>query len=131
MARQGKGTGSADFQAALASSYWREDAALVVLQVWASSGESLASFAEAHGLHGLRLERWRRRLMPERSPEPVAAVFFPVEIVDSGRLEQGAEAAAEVWHVEVNGHLRIRVPCAGGRRLLVETLEAVREAWPC
>lgn len=129
MARQSKGIGGAGFEAALASSYWREDAARAVLGVWASSGESLPAFAGAYGLHPLRLERWRRRLMPERDAEPV--VFFPVEVVDAGEADHAAAGAGDAWHVELGDHLRIRVPCAGGPRMLADALKAVREVWPC
>jgi hypothetical protein len=119
-----KTRGGSRLARAVKSRYWRERDARVVLDAWLASGTSLGAFASEHGLHLGRLERWRRRLHPERQAE-VAPVFFPVEVVDAAVDQVGA------WRIVLGRDVRLEVPCAGGAPLLAETLTAIRDAWPC
>lgn len=119
-----KTRGGSPLAQAMESRYWREADARVVLDAWLASGASLDAFAAGHGLHLWRLERWRRRLHPDRQAE-VAPVFFPVEVVEASPDQAGA------WRFTLGRDVRLEVPCAGGARLLAETLTAIREAWTC
>ena len=134
MTRRSETLMSEGFQAALASRYWHEADARAVLDAWTASGVSLAAFAEYYGLQLARLDRWARRFncgARLESLAPSAMAFF--EVVDPTTAPRTNEVAGSdlAWHIELDQHLRIRVPCAGGAGLLAETLRAVREVLSC
>jgi transposase-like protein len=81
---------------------WREEDAATVLAALDASGQSVAEFAERHGLDMQRLHFWRRRLCTARRPSKGRAPRF-VEVLprSSGHVEvvlrSGRTLRAAVW----------------------------------
>jgi len=103
------------------SRYWRAADAEQVVAAWRRSGESVAAFARQHGVHAVRLLRWRARLKAETQP-----TFHPVRVVDRKR----SAARSKRLTLELPGGRRIRVPedfDAGHLERLVRTIES----WGC
>lgn len=111
-----------ELTAALASRYWSEEEAEVVLRAQQASGLSEGEFSRRHGLGSRRLERWRRRLRESaQAPTmgrvgPLGVDFLPVRAIshallaDVGEAERGDERrAAGVMEVVLRGGRRVLV----------------------
>lgn len=93
---------STDWIAALRGpKQWRADDAGRVLVAWKSSGESMAGFAERHGLNAQRIAWWQKRLASTAS---ATLTLVPVTV----RAEAPPRASAALSFV-VGGNLRIDV----------------------
>lgn len=79
---------------------WKPDDAKRVLAAWKSSGESMAGFADRHGLNAQRIAWWRKRIPSTTS----SLTLVPVTV----RAEAPARASAALSLV-VAGDLRIDV----------------------
>lgn len=75
---------------------WRPADARRVLAAWQASGESLAAFADAHGINPQRIAWWRKRpsesaAMPtslaEPSPRPLQLPATTAPVASPGTLE--------------------------------------------
>ena len=80
-------------------SYWRESDAMVVVDAWRGSGETLSGFCRHHRLKPKRVARWVRRL--EREPMQ----FHPVAFVSNGSRSAEQPLELELSHGEI-----IRLP---------------------
>ena len=119
---------------ALGARYWREEHARVVLDAWASSGESRAAFARRHELTVQRLRWWKRWLMPTTTParddgDELDATFLPLHVVGHEvAIEPIVDVRAERLEAVVRGGRVIRLPEGFEPRTLarvVQTLEAL------
>lgn len=121
---------------ALGTRYWHEEHARVVLDAWASSGESMAAFARRHELTVQRLRWWKRWLMPTTTAsatdegDALGVTFLPVHVVDHQVVSEPVVgvSTAERLEVVVRGGRVIRVPDAFEPRTLarvVQTLETL------
>ena len=66
--------------------YWREADARVIVDAWRDSDETLARFAQRHGVHRGRVSRWAGRL-GSAAPTPVR--FHPVRVAGDGASHRG------------------------------------------
>ena len=75
--------------------YWREVDAQVIVGAWQASDETLARFAQRHGVDRGRLSRWALRL---RSGEAAPVRFHPVRVAGDGAAtdRSGVPIAIEV-----------------------------------
>lgn len=113
---------------ALASKYWREGDARVVLEAWRASGEPLSIFARQHGISLRRLRWWERRVSADGAASAGEVLFFPVQLTGG---EAEAAGVLEMWTLELAGGVSLKVPCSGGEDLLATTLAAVKRGWTC
>ncbi len=104
----------AAWRAVARKGYWRDADARLVLGAWRTSGQTICSFAAAHGLRAPRLVRWAARLgvsqsLPRKGSEQqstsaVKLRFHPVEVVGGGGVRWDV-----IELVLVDGR-RVRVP---------------------
>ena len=73
--------------------YWREADARMIVEAWQESDETLARFAQRHGVHRGRLSRWALRL-GSREPTPVR--FHPVRVAGDGVAGRRGGAPIEI-----------------------------------
>lgn len=97
---------------ALATRYWREEQARVVLDTWVASGESMAAFARRLGLTVQRLRWWKRWLMPTTamSRDEGGLRVRPEAVLPHALLLEAAEEARDepVLLVRVGGDVLLR-----------------------
>jgi len=83
---------------------WGEKEGRVVIDAWRVSGLTLAEFARQHGLHEVRVQRWRKRV--ERSEAKRASAGLVPAVVRMPGLVSGAApvvlrlpdgVAVELW----------------------------------
>ena len=101
-----------DAVAALAANrYWAEADGRAALAAWRASGETLAAFAERHGLGIKRLTRWHRRFdvaptsrpsLPAPPPRGFASLDLITQAADTitirvGAIEVVAPNATPAW----------------------------------
>jgi hypothetical protein len=74
-------------EAVIAKPYWREDDALLVVEAWRSSGQSVARFAALYGVDAQRIHRWVSRLGNTTSSACAIAeaTFHPLRVIVSVR----------------------------------------------
>jgi transposase len=72
--------------------YWREADARVIVDAGRDSDETLARFAQRHGVHRGRVSRWAGRL-GRVAPTPVR--FHPVRVAGDGASQRG-DASIEI-----------------------------------
>jgi hypothetical protein len=105
--------------AALASRYWTEREARVVVEAQRASGLSEAEFARRHGLSRNRLGFWRVRLSAPGGggmPTPATFDFMPVRLVGDEPAVPRVRTPAEPESADVAG-TQMEVVLGGGRRL--------------
>ena len=73
--------------------YWREADARMIVDAWRESEETLARFAQLHGVHRGRLSRWALRL---GSAEPVPVRFHPVRVASDTAADCRGSASIEI-----------------------------------
>ncbi len=73
--------------------YWREADARVIVDAWRESDETLARFAQRHGVHRGRVSRWAGRL---GSAEPVPVRFHPVRVASVAAADHRGSASIEI-----------------------------------
>jgi len=96
----GKTSGAAEQQ-------WRDR-----LRRWRDSGQSVRDFCWREGVSELSFYQWRKRLKRDRGRAASAAVFLPVEVVDSpegtGRSAGSASLAGMLIEVVLPGGVTVR-----------------------
>ena len=104
--------------------YWREADGRVIVDAWRASDETLARFAQRHGVHRGRLARWAGRL---GRAEPVPVRFHPVRVASDAAADRRGSASIEI---ALTSGRCIRVApgfdAADLRRVLVGVDEGVR-----
>ena len=73
--------------------YWREADARVVVDAWRESDETLARFAQRHGVHRGRVSRWAGRL---GRAEPMPVRFHPVRVASDAAADRRGSASIEI-----------------------------------
>ena len=73
--------------------YWREADARVIVNAWRESDETLARFAQCHGVHRGRLSRWASRL---EQAEPVPMRFHPVRVASDTTADRRGCVSIEI-----------------------------------
>jgi transposase-like protein len=103
---------------------WSTDDAKWVVEAWAASGETMAAFADGHGIHQERVRRSRRRLDAHRvAPGPAAGG------------PRGAARAVALVPVSVRGSTALAigdgavVVYAGGVQIAIRDLSATPPEW--
>ena len=104
---------------------WSTDDAKWAVEAWAASGETMAAFADGHGIHRERLRRSRRRLDAHRVARRPAAggpraaarevALVPVSVRGSTPLAVGGDGAVVV--------------SAGGIVIAIRDLSATPPEW--
>jgi len=104
---------------------WNADDGRWAVEAWAASRETMAGFADRHGIHHERLRRWCRRLggrrgarVPAPAQQRVAArevTLLPVTVRTSAPVTVGDDGGVVV--------------SAGGVRIAVRDLSATSPDW--
>ncbi len=114
----------ADVRRVAGSAYWREADARVIVEAWHQGGETLAGFAQRHGVDARRLARWSARL---RRTAPAAVRFHPVRLA-----AEGVESRqAGLIEIELGGGRRVRLHPGFETDDLRRVLAVIEEAARC
>lgn len=73
--------------------YWREADARIIVEAWQASDETVARFAQRHGVDRGRVSRWVVRLA---SAEAAPVGFHPVRVAGEGVARRGEGTPIEI-----------------------------------